>query len=70
MILGCVDVVLLAADIVTDVVDGMYVAFALMDYNYLKFGEILKNTYFEEHLRTTLSNIYNGTFWENCELVS
>ena len=34
MIVGSVDAVLLAADITTDVVDGMFVVFALLNYNY------------------------------------
>ena len=36
MIIGWVDIVLLAADIATNVVDGMFVVFALLDYNYLQ----------------------------------
>ena len=36
MIVGWVNVLLLAADIATDVFDGMSVVFALLDYNYFQ----------------------------------
>ena len=36
MIVGWIDVALLAADIKTDVADGMFVVFALLHYSYFQ----------------------------------
>ena len=36
MIVGWIDVALLAADIKTDVADGMFVGFALLHYSYFQ----------------------------------